>query len=142
VSLYLDASVIVPTLVVEDVSPVVIAFLANTQDELLVSDYAAAEVASGISRLVRMRDLTEDQGLDSLRDFDAWLLAATTSVEVDNLDIRSAAAFVRRFELKLRTPDALHLAASMRLNSQLMTGDGGLAAAAAACGAAVIHLTA
>ena len=45
-SLYLDASVLVPTVVVEPISPAVVEFLLSGVDDLTVSDFAAAEVAS------------------------------------------------------------------------------------------------
>ena len=43
-SLYLDASVLVPTVVAELVSPAVVEFLLSREDDLTVSDFAAAEV--------------------------------------------------------------------------------------------------
>jgi predicted nucleic acid-binding protein len=139
VALYLDASVILPTLVDESTSSTVLRFLAAAIDELLVSDYAAAEVASGLSRLVRMGQLSTDAGRNRLARLDSWRMADTSPVDLDNTDVQSAAMLVRRFELKLRTPDALHLAMSVRLGAELVTYDGTLADAAAACGAAAIR---
>lgn len=137
-SLYLDPSVIVPTLVQEKSTGAVLALLAATTDDLLVSEYAAAEVASALSRLVRTRDLADDAARSRLIRFDAWLEAAASIVEIENLDIRNAATLVRRFELKLRTPDALHLAVCLRTRARMVTGDGMLSAAAVAIGAEVI----
>ena len=53
-------------------------------------------------------------------------------------DVRHAGALVRRFDLKLRAPDALHLAACERLAMTLVTLDRGLAASAAALTVPVI----
>jgi predicted nucleic acid-binding protein len=139
VALYLDASVMLPTLVDEPTSSVVLGFLAAATDELLVSDYAAAEVASGLSRLVRMGQLSADAGRNRLARFDSWRSADTYPVAFDNTDVQNAAVLVRRFELKLRTPDALHLAVSVRLGAALVTYDDALADAAAACGAVAIR---
>ena len=54
-SIYLDASFLIPTLMEEPDSAVVDAYLNAVDDELLISEFAAAEVASALSRLVRMR---------------------------------------------------------------------------------------
>jgi predicted nucleic acid-binding protein len=54
-SIYLDASFLIPTLVEEKDSAVVNPYLNAVEDELLVSEFAAAEVASALSRLARMR---------------------------------------------------------------------------------------
>jgi uncharacterized protein len=48
-SLYLDASVLVPAVVVEQASPAVVEFLLGRADDLIVGDFAAAEVASALS---------------------------------------------------------------------------------------------
>jgi predicted nucleic acid-binding protein len=53
-SVYFDASVLLPTLIKEPASAVVDAYMLAGGQEFLVSDFAAAEVASGLSRLVRM----------------------------------------------------------------------------------------
>ncbi|HXA22675.1 MAG TPA: hypothetical protein VNW90_10265 [Acetobacteraceae bacterium] len=53
-SLYLDASVIIPTVVDERFTKTVGAFLLGCGDNLTVSDFAAAEVAFALSRLVQM----------------------------------------------------------------------------------------
>jgi hypothetical protein len=140
VSLYLDASVVVPTLVQEDSSAAVLAFLAAASEQLLVSEYAAAEVASAVSRLVRMRDLTLDEGRESLEQFDVWRAADTLPIELENPDVVAAAALVRRFELKLRTPDALHLAVCVRAGARMVTLDFDLGEAAVAIGAELAAL--
>jgi uncharacterized protein len=53
-SAYLDASVLIPTLIAEPSTEAVFDWLGAANRELLVSDFAAAEVASALSRLVRM----------------------------------------------------------------------------------------
>lgn len=49
-------------------------------------------------------------------------------------DIEHATKFVRRRDLALRTPDAIHIAAAHRLGATLLTLDNGMARAAAALG--------
>jgi hypothetical protein len=139
VALYLDASVLVATLVQEDATPAVLRFLAQAGEPLLVSDFAAAEVASGLSRLVRMGKISTELGRNTLARFDIWRQSDTSHTEFDNSDIVEADGLVRRFELKLRTPDALHLAVSLRISAKLVTLDDTLAKAAIACRAVAVH---
>lgn len=58
-----------------------------------------------------------------LRTFDAWRASATSGAEVSPADARVAEVFVRRFELALRAPDALHIAICQRRNHTLVTLD-------------------
>jgi uncharacterized protein len=62
------------------------------------------------------------------------------NVEMQPTDVQQAAILVRRFELKLRTPDALHVAICARLGLTLVTRDGGMANAATIVGVATIPL--
>jgi predicted nucleic acid-binding protein len=127
VSAYLDASVVVPRLVEEPYTGDVEAYLAGNPDEFFVSDFAAAEVASALSRLVRIRRLSTADASSALNDFDIWRATSCFSVDVRAADARLAYAYVRRFELMLRAPDALHLAIARRLGATLVTLDGRLA---------------
>ena len=129
-SLYLDASVLMPTLVAEPDSAALDAFLLGRTEVMTVSDFAAAEVASALSRLTRMGQLTAAAAADRLADFDAWRAGATRTAEIEAHDCRIACAFVRRFDLKLRAPDALHAAICQRLELKLVTLDRRLASAA------------
>ncbi|MFI4935745.1 MAG: type II toxin-antitoxin system VapC family toxin [Caulobacterales bacterium] len=137
-SRYLDASIILPLLNRESTSPAVERLLAERSSDLCVSEFAAAEVASALSRLVRTQRLTVGQATSRLSDFDAWREADTAAVEIEDADVRLASLIVRRFELKLRAPDALHLAMAQRLGATLLTLDKRLTAAAAACGQPVM----
>jgi len=134
---YLDASVVLPALVKETASPAVDRFMSTVEQELLVSDFAAAEVASALSRLVRMGRLQPGEGMACLTDLDAWRAAMTTVAEIHAADVRLAGAYVRRFDLALRVPDALHLAIARRLDATLVTLDRRLAAAARELGIGV-----
>jgi len=137
VSLYLDASVLVPTLIDESGSEAIFAFLAAADEAIVVSDFAAMEVASALSRLVRMKYLTGAGAEALLREFDSWRAIAATGSALQGSDARLADIFVRRFDLGLRAPDALHLALCRRDNHGLLTLDRRLAAAAEALGVAV-----
>lgn len=100
----------------------------------IVSEFAAGEVASALSRLVRMKQLDAADVRARLLDFDAWCVSDAIVVDVEASDIRLAAVFVRRLELGLRMPDALHAAICRRLDHTLVTLDLRLAGAATALG--------
>lgn len=134
---YLDPSVVLPTLVGEPASATVDGFMSTVTQELLVSDFAAAEVASALSRLVRTGRLHAREGAMCLADFDLWRAAMTTVAEIHAADVRLAGVYVRRFDLALRAPDALHVALAHRLDVALVTLDRRMAAAARELGVAV-----
>ena len=126
----LDASALVATLVNEPGSVAIDAFLDRYDGAIGVSDFAAAEVASGLSRLVRARLITQPDAEARLSDFDSWRSIGTETIDVDTSDVRLANTYVRRFELMLRAPDALHAAICRRLDLTLVTLDQRLAGAA------------
>ena len=134
---YFDASVVIPILVKERCSAAVDAFMSTLQQEVWVSDFAAAEVASAVSRLVRTGRLQASDGTACLSDFDVWRAAMTRQAEMHAADVRLAGAFVRKFDFALRVPDALHLAIAQRLDATLVTLDRRLATAARELGVAV-----
>lgn len=137
-SAYLDASVLMATLVQESATAAVEAYLvgalAGADQELLVSDLASTEVASALSRLVRTRSLADADAMARLTDFEAWREAASSPADLQASDARLAYVYVRRFDLMLRAPDALHLAMARRLDATLVTLDRRMAHAAAALG--------
>jgi uncharacterized protein len=136
-SWYLDASVMLPILVKERASAAVDAFMSTVQQEPWVSDFAAAEVASALSRLVRTGRLQADDATVCLSDFDVWRAAMTRPAEIHAGDVRLAGVYVRRFDLALRAPDALHLAIARRLDVPLVTLDRRLVTAGRELGIAV-----
>jgi uncharacterized protein len=136
-STYPDASVLLPTLIAEPTTEAVYDCLGADGRELLISDFAAAEVASALSRLVRMALLTDADASARLADFDAWRAAMSSPVDIAVSDTRLAYIFVRRFDLGLRAPDALHLAIARRLDATLVTLDRRLATAARELGITV-----
>jgi predicted nucleic acid-binding protein len=141
-SSYVDTSVLLPMLIAEPTTEAVYEFLGANSEELLVSDFAAAEVASALSRLVRMALLAAGDASARLADFDAWRAAMSSPVDISASDARLAYIYVRHFDLGLRAPDALHLAISRRLDATLVTLDRRLAAAANQLGVAVDELRA
>ncbi len=83
---------------VEPATTGVDAFLLACADDLIVSDFAAAEVASALSRLVRTQRLTAAQAMDRLANFDDWR-AGAAELAVTAVDCRLANSYVRRFDL-------------------------------------------
>ena len=69
---------------------------------------------------------------------DTWL-QDRREVRVEDADIDAATRLLERFDLKLRTGDALHLAISRRLNAHLATFDNDLASAAEAVGQRLVR---
>ena len=138
-SFYLDASVILPTLIVEPSSGAVTEFINDPRRDLVVSAFAAVETASAISRLIRMGSLDLDDAMMRLADLDAWRAAYTENIELKAADVKRADDYVRRFDLALRAPDALHAALCRRGDHTLVTLDARLAAAATALGVRVAY---
>jgi hypothetical protein len=134
---YLDASVLLPTLIAEPATEAVYDCLGADGQELLIGDFAAAEVASALSRLVRMALLSDADASARLADFDAWRAAMSSPVDMAASDARLAYVYARRFDLGLRAPDALHLAIARRLDATLVSLDRRLATAAHEIGIAV-----
>jgi len=137
---YLDASAILPTLIDEPGSVAVDAFIAAGREQLVVSAFAAAEVASAIAWLVRTHLVDAEDAAERLSDFDAWRAGATIEIDFQPSDMRVAQVYVRRFDLMLRAPDALHAAACHRAGHRLVTLDKRLAFAAEALGLEVLLL--
>ena len=136
-STYVDTSVLLTTLIAEPATEAVYDSLGAEGQELLVSDFAAAEVASALSRLVRMALLSDADASARLADFDAWRAAMSLPVDIAASDARLAHIYARRFDLGLRAPDALHLAIARRLDATLITLDRRLATAAREMGITV-----
>jgi len=130
VSAYLYASALVATLVREPGSVAIDTFLEHYDGTIGVSDFAAAEVASAVSRLVRTNLITQEDAEARLSDFDAWRSIRAETIDLEPSDARLANTYVRRFDLMLRAPDALHAAICRRLDLTLVTLDQRLAKAA------------
>jgi uncharacterized protein len=110
---------------------------------ILVSDFGAAEFSSALARRVRMHHLTREDALLAFEHFDTWTTRAADRREITTADNRggvsnfAADQVLRRLDVNLRTPDALHIAIAQRLEATLVTFDWGMAAAARPLGMAV-----
>ena len=126
-TLYLDASALIPLFITE--SRTVDAESALRGRVPVVSDLAIAEFSAGIARRFRMRDIREADALTVFSNFDAWVASARRET-VTAEDLLTAITLVRRFDLGLRTPDALNLAIATRCNASVLTFDDQMARAA------------
>ncbi len=136
-TLYLDASFLVALFAIDHFNERASSFLTSHTPELLVSDFAAAEFASAIARRVRMGDLTAAEARSAFDAFDTWVMRVARRPETTPQDIAAAAAFLRRLDLNLRTPDALNIAIAQRLDASLATFDVSMRANAEALGVTV-----
>ena len=138
--LYLDTSALVSIFLEEDRTEAVSNLLGESLAPVIVSDLAAGEFGAAVSMAFRIERLTAADADATLQDFDLWFAAGTAPATMASVDIRLASTYVRRFDLALLLPDALHLAVCLRLGGTLVTGDKRQAAAAAALGIAVIEV--
>ena len=131
---YFDASAVAAVILNERSSEGVVALIEDPDRDVVISEFCVAEVSSAISRLLRMRMQSLNRAELLLAALDRWVDVAADRTEVDAGDFSRATELVRAFNLKLRAPDALHLAITERLDARLITLDQTLAAAARAIG--------
>jgi predicted nucleic acid-binding protein len=134
VSLYLDASVLVALFTEDALTAKADSVLRVRAAVVAVSDFAAAEFASAVARLVRTRELSTNAARGVFSTFDAWAARAAARVETTAADVAAAAAYLRRLDLTLRTPDALNIAIAQRIDADLLTFDRRMHASAWALG--------
>jgi predicted nucleic acid-binding protein len=140
VNVYLDASVLVALFVADVWAVRIESVLRARSPVLLVSDFAAAEFASAISRHVRTGSMEAETARRVFVTFDAWTARAAQRAITTSADVAVAAAFLRRLDLPLRTPDALNIAIAQRVATALMTFDEKIAASAKALGMSVVSV--
>lgn len=134
VTAYLDVNVMVPLFAVDTLTDRAKKALRSLHDDLIVSDFAIAEFSSVIARRVRTRDLRPDEARAAFSNFDTWCARHVTWVKLESIDIVGATALMRRLDLSVRTPDALHIAIMQRIGCPLLTFDGTTASVARALG--------
>lgn len=136
-SVYLDTSVVVSFFINDSFTQRARSYLATAMPNAFVSDFAGAEFASALGLRIRMKSLSEPEGRVVLANFDIWTTRYTTPAETFSADVRTADAMLRRLDLNLRTPDAIHIAIAQRLGAELATFDDGMAASARSLGVPV-----
>jgi uncharacterized protein len=138
VSVYLDVNVIVPLFALDALSNRAEKILRSLHDNLIVSNFSAAEFSSAIAKRVRTRDLTAEEALAAFSNFHSWCARYPQQVEIDSMDVLGASSLMRRLDLSLRTPDAIHIALVQRIGCKLMTFDLAMASAARVLGLEIL----
>lgn len=130
--LYLDANVAIALVLEEENSARARTLLAGAEG-LILSDFARAECVSSLGRFVRTGRLSDRAARRTIAALDA-LGAQCGQCVLDPLDLAQAEGWMRSLTLRLRTPDALHLALTLRCGARLATMDRALAGDAATLG--------
>jgi predicted nucleic acid-binding protein len=133
----MDASILVPLFLNDPFSQRAEDFLTLRKPLAIVSDSAAAEFSSVLNRRVRTKESTEAEARSALQAFDRWIGNTAQFTECEPADLRQANRFLRRLDLPLRTPDAIHIATAQRTGAELATFDLQMVASARALGVAV-----
>ena len=137
--LYLDASVSVAIVRNEPTRPLFEWLVAPGCDALLMSDFGVAETSAALVARGRASNRSRSLIEADLEHFDRWTADFTDLVTTATADVIAATAMVRRRDLILRAPDAIHIACAHRLDATLVTLDIGMARAARALGVPCIN---
>jgi predicted nucleic acid-binding protein len=132
VRVYLDTSIIIPLLVQDAWSARADAWVLRALPDIVLSDYASAEFASALARRVRTKEISSAEARAAFVTLDEWAARVSERIEIRTADVRTAESFLRRLDLTLRAPDAIHIALAQRARAALATFDEKMAAAAGA----------
>ena len=138
-SAYIDASALIAVLMREPASEAVKRQLDAEPSEPIISSLCRGECSAAIAGLVPMSRKTEAEAIALLSALDEWIETSAVMADIRDTDITEASRIVRRFDLKLRLPDAIHVATARRMNVSLVTLDHRMALAARALGVACIN---
>jgi predicted nucleic acid-binding protein len=139
VSIYIDTSALTKRYLAEPASDEFDRFLANGEEDYVISPLGATEFESVLQRLQRQRLINEGHARRARAEFGKDLAAALWSMQpFDSESFSLASSLMQDLDVALATLDALHLASALGFQcSGLATGDRQLARAAAARGLAV-----
>ena len=115
-------------------------FIRSQSPVVIVSDFAISEFSSAVARLFRMNLFTKADARLVFSNFDGWVGRESQQVTTQSGDIAAASALVRRFELGLRTPDAINIAIAQRVGAVMVTFDAKMKVAAKALGLEVAKI--
>lgn len=118
--LVIDASVVVKWFFPEVDSDKAERFLLS-KEKLVAPEIIRIEVASAITRLLRMKNIDLETATLLLSDWREYLLEETVSLEPTLLDFDRATQIAMDINHQLQ--DCLYVAAAMRLNVPLLTAD-------------------
>lgn len=135
---YADTSVVMAALTVEAFSGRAQSWLEQrSRSGVAISPWVAAEFESALGLKQRTGHLDDAARAKASLAFEKVVAESVFVAGIVTGDFAEARRFLRRAELGLRTPDALHLAIASRLGMTLGTLDRRLAAAGEALGVSV-----
>jgi predicted nucleic acid-binding protein len=134
--IYLDTSALVSFVVPDAHTPRLRERLRGTDTFVMASVFGMAEFSAVLAIRARAGGMTTEAAVAAFDFFDTWLASHGDLCDVEAADHHVAAAVVRRLDIGLRAPDALHLAICRRLAVPLLTFDARQAAAARRLGIA------
>jgi predicted nucleic acid-binding protein len=137
---YLDPSLAVSLITQESFTAAAQEWLAQTQEQVAVSDWVITEVSSALSIKQRTGDLDDSARRRAQHTFDVLVRDSSTVLDVPRACFARAADMAGRAALALRSGDALHLAIAQHHGAQLCTRDERQADAGRALGIEVFFL--
>lgn len=138
---YLDTSVLVPMLVEDALTPCVDLLFEQHDPECVISDFGRAEFVSAVAKKLRNKDVTRETANSAFYRFDLWVqLTAPAIAYAGGHDIFEAEKLIRRLDVNLRTPDAIHIAVAIRFGVSLASFDKKLVIAARSLGVPILEL--
>lgn len=133
--LYLDTAVVLTLFVREPMSESVAKWIASRRQPLAFSDWGLTECASALGIRLRRGELDADSATRAFRAMKAFANESCELIVCAGHHQKEAQALLARFDLPLRSGDALHLAISQHAQATLVSCDKQLMAAAKATGA-------
>jgi predicted nucleic acid-binding protein len=133
--LYLDTSVVLALFVREPMSESIGKWLASRRQPLVFSDWGLTECASALGIRLRRGELDADSAGRAYRAIAAFANESCELIACASHHQTEAQRLLTRFDLPLRSGDALHLAISQHVQAALVTCDKQLMAAAKTIGA-------
>lgn len=132
--IYIDTSVLVPFYLPEALSDAVDELL-RIEDTPALSQLVEVELFSAVARKLRMREISPEEARQIAIDFQTDLDENFyTRIPLEAIHYNLARDWISRFEVPLRTLDALHLAVASSNQLLLVTGDEALARSARTLG--------
>lgn len=125
--LYLDTSALLPYYRPEPLSERVQDLLLSADEPVIITDLGRVEVASALSRLVRMDELSEQEALVIEGAFEDDIAESHFSIRaLKPREFNKARKWLESRATALRTLDALHLASASLAGATFVTADASL----------------